>query len=568
MTYPKPSEAARPVRWRGDLLWLALCFGAFYFFAIGRVTLTNPDEPRYAEIAREMIVNDDWVTPRLNDTRYFEKPPLVYWMVALSRLAFGASEAAVRVPPMLFGVLGVLLTYAAGRRLYGREAGLAAAVVLGTSFLYFVLSWLLVLDMAVTVLMSAALFCFIQGVLTPAGSERRGWFMGLYAAAALATLAKGLIGFLIPGAVMFLWLLIFNQWHRLRPLYLPSGVALFLLIAAPWHVLVALRNPEWTRFYFVYEHWERFTASGHGRGEPFWFFGPILVAGFFPWIGFLGGVMREAVAGGWARRKENATAWFFVTWAIFIFLFFSKSQSKLIPYLLPVFPPLAILTGAWLARRWAEGATEQLRWGLRIFAFLSGLVGAGVLVAVFRLGIIREAEQMLALRPYGIALAVVLFGGGVAAHWAARNRGVAAGAGTVAGTMVAFLVVVMLAGNDGWQRPSTKELAFYARDRVPAGEPVYHYWAFFHDFVYYSERPVGLVSYVDELEVQFLDPAVRAARFIDDAELRRQWAGAKRVWLVVRKRDQRAPRSVFTDPTFRYHLIADSRGHSLLSNQP
>jgi hypothetical protein len=263
----------------------------------------------------------------------------------------------------------------------------------------------------------------------------------------------------------------------------------------------------------------------------------------------------------------NADAWYLVLWAAFVFLFFSRSQSKLIPYLLPALPPIAVLIGAWLARCRAGGTAAPLRAGLAVFAFVCGLLGVAFLAAVLRPGIVRDPEQLAALRPFGVALAAVLFLGGVAAPWAAKLRGVTAGVGTVVGTMTGFFLVAMLAG-PGWQRASTKDLALVARERVAPDDRVYHYWGFFHDFVYYAERPVGLVSYIDELEVQFLDPAVRAARFIDDAELRRQWAGPTRVWLVVRKRSTEEPTSVFADPTFRPHVIAESRTHRLVSNRP
>src|SRR5690606_21411267 len=121
-------------------------------------------------------------------------------------------------------------------------------------------------DMVVSVLIAATCWCFLLGVREPAGRRRRRLFYGLYASAAGATLAKGLIGFLLPGAVMFLWLLVFNQWRRLRPLYLPTGLLLFGLVGVPWHVAIALQNPEWAQFYFVHEHWMRFTSSGHLRG--------------------------------------------------------------------------------------------------------------------------------------------------------------------------------------------------------------------------------------------------------------------------------------------------------------
>ena len=223
-------ELERPQGGARDLAMLAVCFALLFGAQLGRAPLANPDEGRYAEIPREMLASSDWVTPTLNGVPYFEKPPLMYWAVAGSMRAFGSHELALRIVPAAFALAGVLLTYLAGRQLYGGTVGLAAAIVLGTSLLYFALSQLLLLDMAVAVLMSATLFCFMLGVREPAGRSRRLWFYGLYVAAALATLTKGLIGFMLPGAVMFSWLLVFNQWHRLRPFYQPSGLALFAAV--------------------------------------------------------------------------------------------------------------------------------------------------------------------------------------------------------------------------------------------------------------------------------------------------------------------------------------------------
>jgi 4-amino-4-deoxy-L-arabinose transferase-like glycosyltransferase len=549
------------------LLLLVLGCGALNFFLLGQLPLANSDEPRYAQIPLEMQAAGDWVIGRLNEVPYLEKPPLVYWMVGLCHRVFGPGEWSMRLTPALSGLALVLLAYAAARRLHSRAAGIGAAVVLGTSLLQFALSRVLLLDLVLSLWLSAALFCFILGVREPAGARRRWFFHGLYAAAALATLTKGMIGFLIPGAVMFLWLLVFNQWHRLRPFYLPSGLLLFLAIALPWHVLAAQRHPDWVQFYLVREHWERFTQPGHGRTEPWWFFAAVLVPGFFPWITFLGSAVREALAGGWKRRRENAEAWFFVTWALFILLFFSKSQSKLIPYILPIFPALAVLVGTWLARCWQDGAVARLRFGMRGFAFACGALGVAIGVAVLKPGVIPPVENAAALPPLGLTLGVVLISGGILAPWLTKWRGVTAGLTALLVTTVLFLLIVTTA-SPAFQRIGTKSIALVARERVQPADRVYHYWAFFHDFVYYTGRPVGLVSYIDELPVQFLTPAERAARFIDDAELLRQWSGPGRVWVVVRKRDQAQPKSVFANPGFRYHLIAETRGHSLLSNQP
>jgi len=540
-------------------------FGALFAWRLGSAALINPDEGRYAEVPREMVASGDWVTPRLDGVPYFEKPPLMYWAVAACEAAFGPSEWSVRLAPALFGVAGILSAYAAGRRLYGRDAGFWSAVVLGTSLLYLAMGHIVTLDMAVSVLMSATLFCFILGMREEPGAVRRWLFYGLYASAALATLTKGLMGFLVTGAVMFLWVLLLNQWRRLWPLYLPSGVILFLAIALPWHFLIAGRNPGWAHFYLIYEHFQRYSDTSHGRYEPFWYFIPILLLGLFPWTGFLWSSFREALAGGWARRRENAAAWFLAIWAAFIFLFFSYSKSKLIPYILPVFPAVAVIVGRWLAGTLAErDAFRRMRPGLRTFTFLCGLIAAALCVAVLKPGLIRDAAQATELRPFAFVLAAILLVGGLRAM-IQRGDSAARGALTAMCLTLVFLIGVLLFAMPIIDNKSTKDLAIAARGVVKTGDKVYHYHGFFHDFTYYSGGVVGLVHYTDELELQFLDPAERAARFIDDADFRKQWEGPGRVFAVARIRDAAG---LFSDPSFHYHLLATGSHHYLFSNQP
>lgn len=553
--------------WRRDLLLLGVLLFVLYGFMLGCYPLGNPDEGRYAEIPREMIETGDWVTPRLNGVKYFEKPPLVYWGGAVAMQVFGQNEWAVRLMPALCAVLGVLGTYAVGRRVYGRVAGWAAAGVLATSLLYFALGHILLLDMPVSAFMSGTLFCFILGVREAPGGLRRALFYGLYACAALATLSKGLIGFLLPGAVMFVWLLVFNQWKRLRPLYLPSGLVLFFAIAAPWHLLAAQRNPDWAHFYFVREHWLRFTTTMHGRYHPWWYFIPILLAGFIPWVGYLPQAIRSAVAGGWARRRENADAWFFVTWALVIFLFFSKSQSKLVPYILPVFPPLAVLVGAWLADVAAAGQAVRLRWGLRIFAFLCGAIGVAAVVATFKTGLIRNTAQAVALRPYAAGIAVVLLSGGALAPWLLKTRGARPALFAQAATMLAMLLLVA-AAMPHLQKPGTKPMALLYASKARPGDRIFHYQDYSHDFTFYAACQVGSVDYpwFGELGLDIDAEARASGRFIDETEFRRQWsAGAGRVWLLIRK-EKATP--LLSDPSFRYHLQGETMKHYLVTNQP
>jgi len=603
-----PSAASESASWRRDVLLLALAFGMIYFFKLGSYPFSNPDEGRNAEIPREMLATGDFITPRLDGVNYFEKPPLVYWVTAASEKVLGLNEWAVRVVPAAFALWGVLLTYAAARRLHGRNAGVLSAMVLGTSLLWFVIGHIPILDMAVSVFMAHALFCFLLGVREPAPSTgsgqapstgsgqagRRRWlFYQLYISMALATLTKGLMGFLVTGAVMFLWLLIFDQWKRLRPLYLPTGALIFLAIALPWHVLAAMHNETWVHRYIVFEHFERFLTTAASRTGPWYYFIGILVAGLIPWTGFLWPAVRDAVRGGWARRRENADAWFLVTWAAFIFCFFSISKSKLPPYILPIFPALAVMIGTWLAKAEAEDARARMRVGLGVFSFLCGLLAVALCVVVSRPALVKmDAMQAYALRVPAYAMAAVLLLGGILSPWLARIRGVSAGIGAVMVTGVLFLVTLQ------WAAPAivktgTKELALYVKEHARPGDRVFHCYDFYQDFTFYAERVVGVVG-SNRAELELIeDAAARASgRFISDTELLAQWPGPGRIFLVVQKRKMEeitaaytramelraknpaaagepAPeRPVFADPAFHYQLLAENDDYCLLSNQP
>jgi len=563
MSFSPGSDSTNVRSWRRDLLLLVLGFGLLLAFKLGSAPLANPDEGRYAEIPREMVATGDWVTPRLDGVNYFEKPPLLYWTGALCYKFLGSSEWSMRAGPALFALAGILLTYAAARRLHDRETGLVSAAVLGTTLLYYALGRLLILDMAVSVLMSAALFCFILGVREAPGARRRWLFYGLYTAMALATLTKGLIGFLVTGAVMFLWLLLFNQWHRLRPLYLPSGAMLFLAIALPWHVLAAQHNPTWFHRYIIFEHWERFTTPAAGRVQPWHFFIWVTIAGMFPWTGFLWRPLRDLVRTGWRARHEHAEAWYLVTWAGFILFFFSISHSKLIPYILPVFPAVAVLIGAGIVKTMREG-TPRFRAGFGFFAGFGLLLAVALFVVALKPGLIRDPDQAAAIRPYAIGLGAILIMGVVQTIRSARRRGPVL-AFTSLGITTVLMFGVLVYATPWIQRPGTKDLALYVAAHAAPGDRIVHYREFFHDFTFYTRRLVDLAETKSELELEE-DAAARASgRFYDDATFRRHWAEPARMWVVIRKRDAHR---LMDDPAFHYQLRGETRGHYLLSNRP
>jgi len=554
-------DVSRPIG-RDVFVLILVCLGLFGI-GLNFTPLANPDEARYGEIPREMIAANDFVTPRLDGIKYFEKPPLMYWLVAASMKLFGPGEAAVRAVPAVFAGLGVLLTYAAGRSLNGRDAGWWAAVVQATSLLYFAHARILLTDMIVSVLMCSTLYCFLLGLREPPGRNRFLLFSGLYVSAALATLAKGLIGFLLPGAVMFIWLLLFNEWRRLFPCYLTTGLLLFAAIAVPWHILVAQRNPEWAWFYFVHEHWLRFTTTTHGRYQPAWYFIPVVLLGLFPWTGFLWPALRTALPGNWTRRADHADRAYPLIWAGFIFLFFSASKSKLVPYILPVFPPLALVLGRYLASHLPEPSATGFRAGFIGFSIISGLLGAGLIAIFFKpslLGAVANVDELARLAMFA---GIFLLGGALGVHRLYRNKNPRAGLQFLLMSTGAFATVLVIA-MPAMARASTKELARLVAQQAGPDDVVLHYHDYFHDFSYYSRRTVGTVGYEGELEL-FLDPeAAQRGLHVDENRFLELWSGPKQIYLLLRRSEMTA---LLARPGFRARVLAEEQKHVLLTNR-
>ena len=250
-------------------LLLVIAVVGLWFGTLGSRHLANPDEGRYAEIAREMVALGDWVTPRLNGFKYFEKPPLQYWATAMAYRLFGEHEWTARLWTALTGMLSALAIFYAGGRLFGREAGFYAALVLLSSFLFVLAGHINTLDMGVTCFMTLGLTGFLLAQQrTVSSREARGWMHVTWASLGLSLLSKGLIGIVLPGAVVVIYSLLQRDVRLWKRLHLRSGIPLMLLIAAPWYVAVSLKNPEFARFFFVHEHLERFLTDAHGRSHP------------------------------------------------------------------------------------------------------------------------------------------------------------------------------------------------------------------------------------------------------------------------------------------------------------
>ena len=493
---------------RRALFALLAAFALLWFCNLGHRHLIKPDEGRYADISREMVASGDWLTPRLNGYKYFEKPPLQYWATAAAFAAFGMNEWTARLWTGLTGFLGVLLVFWAGNRLFAPPAGLLSAAVAGSSALYAVVGHILTLDMALTFFMSASVLAFAVAQREPGEAERRRWMLLAWAGAALAVLTKGLVGVVLPAGAVAAYVLLHRDWRLLSRLELLRGGLLFLAIAAPWFVMVSIANPEFARFFFIREHFERFLTKEHGRYQPAWYFLPVLLVGILPWILSLFPALRSA----WARAAAAGfqTQRFLLLWCAVVFVFFSASDSKLVAYILPLFPALSLLIGEHL-----RTAGRGVLLAQSITAALLGIALAAAAPQAPDYASEAVPPSLLeAYVPWLIASGLALAAGGiVSAVLLARGKRAAAVLSLACGGLV--LAQTALSGHESLAPSlSAYHIVRKIRDQVKPDTPFYVVETFDHTLLFYLQRKVTMVSVMDELA----DPIGRAPRdFLPDA---------------------------------------------------
>ena len=489
----------RPAR----ALWLGLAvFLLAWFCNLDYRHLIRTDEGRYAEIAREMVVSGDWVTPRQNGYKYFEKPPLQYWATAAAFELFGIHEWTARLWTALCGLLGIAVTFFAARRLWGTGvAGLAATILAGT------LQWVAMghfssLDMSLAAFLSGAIaaFCAAHGPQqSPSARTERlhthtGWMLTAWAFAALATLSKGIVAMALPAATIGLYMLWRRDWdivRRSRPL---AGGALFLGITAPWFLLVSARNPEFAQFFFVQEHLSRFLTRMHGRDAPLWFFVPVLAGGLIPWTLALPWTLARARPQA-ARGFEAAP--FLGLWVVVTFCFFSVSHSKLESYILPIYPALAIL----LARALPQLSRRGFAWLVHSNALAGLVLAAGSLFAIRKGSAHIPAELLARYEPWLIGAGLALTAGALAARQFDRS-GARRGAivALAAGSLVASQLA--LSGHESLAPLySSYHTALGIRPLLAADTPFYSVDTYDHTMPFYAGRRLIMVGYKDELAV-------------------------------------------------------------------
>ena len=360
--------------------------------------LVGPDEPRYAAIARDMAATGDWVTPRLFGQPWFEKPALYYWSAALAYRAGFTDETAARLPAAFFALFTTVGIAWLARRFYGRLAALMVLLMLPTCVAMIGFSHAATTDMPFAACLALSMVAAAQMVLPPERASQAspvrdqegqqsvpkflqqtawacawGFFLGL------ATLSKGPAAVVLAAGSVALWVLTTRRWRDALGLLHPAGIVCFCATALPWYVLCALRNPRFLRIFLLEHNLQRFATNRYQHAQPFWFFAPILLLAVFPWTTLLVVCARDALQANREKRLASSSSVFFACWAIFPFLFFSASQSKLPGYILPAVPPLILLI-ARSASRALDEKGEALRWcmaavgaSFALFAIAAGL---------------------------------------------------------------------------------------------------------------------------------------------------------------------------------------------------
>jgi 4-amino-4-deoxy-L-arabinose transferase-like glycosyltransferase len=498
-----------------------------FFFNLGSYGLWEPDEARYAEIAREMLQLRDFVVPHLNYVPYVEKPPLLYWLTAFFFTVLGLNEFAARLVPALSALGGLVATFFFARKCFGRRHAILAGAILATAPLYAVMAQVLTTDMLLTALVTVASFALFFHY-----REGGRWCWLAYVAMGFATLTKGPVGIAIPVFAMF----VFLAWQRelagaIRRFHVVAGALLTVAIAAPWFVAVSMAEPGFLSFYFIGEYVRRVFQPSYSHAGPIYFYVPVLIGGLLPWS-------LTMPFFKWRHWEPNPARRFCVILAAVIFGAFSLASAKLIPYVLPAFPPLAVLVADGIISTGWPGAARADRPGRPALAILFAegpilsVMGAISFAVAFAAPLFRSPYPMT-VRPALYVVGAILITGGAASTAAFLWRRPTAGLAAV----VLTVAVSLCAGTYG--RLEAEPLRSYAAlsravaSRAPDATLVCYY-RYVQSLPFYTGRRVILVGPKTELAFGAKHCA-NADRyfFTSDADLLRLWKAPHPTVLVI-----------------------------------
>ncbi len=392
-------------RTRTDFLLLTGFCAFLFFYGLGAFGLIGADEPRYAQVAREMLDRHDWITPTLSGHPWLEKPPLYYWQAVVAYSIFGVSDVAARIPAALDATLLVLAVYFFFRK-FRRGVEVDAALITASCAGIIGYAHAASMDMPLAASFTIAMLAWWAW----RESDKRIYLAAFYVCLALGMLAKGPVAPFLAAIILLIFAAATGAWRSfLRTLWAP-GIFSFCVIALPWYIAVQVRNPQFFREFILEHNLARFSTGLYHHPEPFWYYVPVTALALVPWIVFIMAAGMESLRAWWAERKtlrnepdlELQFRVFAVCWLIVPLLFFSISQSKLPGYVLPAIPAGAVLLADYLWRRRFEYAHPASRW----LAVLHAPVASAPIVPALLVGYIAMKHKLPGGRPLLFALAV------------------------------------------------------------------------------------------------------------------------------------------------------------------
>jgi len=579
-------------------------FAFVYVGSLFSPGLQDDADSTHAEAAREMSVTHDYVTLKVNGNRYLEKAPLMYWAVSLCYLCFGPNEFSTHLAVVVSMLLLVLLAMRWGRRAFGGGAAIYAGLFVATAAGCYLFTRILIPESILSLFIAASFYFFVTAL------EDRNpwrWYSG-YACLALAVLTKGLLAIVVVGLTLLLYLGISGEWRRWREFHLFTGTLLFLLIAAPWHILAGLRNPRFFWFYFVNEHFMRFLGKripkdyNKQTDSLYW---TLHLVWLFPWSLYLPVALRRPLTTWMARRKggdkaprkpldfRSRTELICLVWAGVTLVFFSFSTNQEY-YTFPAYLPILLLIAERLADEEEWGSRSWLLWSSGVLAVIciaisivlaAGLWNSRNLPFVPDIGTVLAkpdlqaetlsmghmldltGESFAALRLPAALAAIVLLIGPALAFWLRRRGAHFAATWTTAATMAVFLIAAHIAlvrfdpflGSRTMARQIAPELG--PADRVM----IYGDQSFGSSLLFYLRRPIELVNgnttsmwwgstYPDAPHI-----------FLDDQDLQRAWNSPQRVFLFVPQHERPKVEALLPGPL---HVASEASGKVIFTNHP
>lgn len=526
--------------------------------------LSIPDEGRYVGIAVEMLRTNDWIVPRLNGVQYLYKPPLFYWLNTLSLMVFDNVIWASRFVPAFLSWCTVIMTLWFTRQFFNRTVANISAGFLGLSFIWYIGGRSVNLDLAVASFMVMGCYMYFMAYSEKNRTRQSVYAYAMYIFIALAVLTKGFVGAVLTGGIFFIHIITTKGWKTLLKLRLISGILLAVTIVLPWHILMYQANPEWFDFYIVREHFARFFTAVHNRYEPWWYFIPFLAIGLMPYGAYVvQPLLRWRCA--WAEKNTgNSMRLFLLIWVWFILLFFSASASKLPLYILPIIPPICILSAQFMG----EVIQGKHRRCVSISAFLYmifvGALGLYVLYIAYNPTSIPEKDVrgvqtvIASISPLiiGVGIAFILHG---LVHFILYKKHAPLYALVLAGVLYIPSAILINPIIGATNKKSTADIVQVLQSDYNGEEIILS--QFYEDVPVFTNSVVSVVNYSGESQY-FIHYEDLSNRYYNTAEFNNRWLSGTKKYMILHKYNH-----MDYIKHMPYTILAESHLYYLVTNQ-